>query len=193
VERSQPARDSAEYAETVAEVFVETVRKASSAAMCCEHEHEEITPSLMECLQYVYLHGSSPVREIAAGLEVSVSAASQLVDRLVRRGLATRRENAEDRRLTSVELSDTGVEAVRQMRERRLRWFESVLGAMPRSRRSALLDGLESFLRVALASEENIDHACVRCGLEHVQFCVVNRIKSERSEVKRFPASGAVD
>ncbi len=185
VEHSHPVRDSAEYAEIIAEVFVEAVRKKATAAMCCDYESEEITPSLMECLQYVYLHGPSPVREIACGLEVSVSAASQLVDRLVRKGLTTRRENEEDRRLTSVELTETGAELVRQMRERRLRWFESVVNAMPESKRRSFLDGLEGFLKVALAGEENIDRACVRCGMVHVPFCVVNRIKSERSEVKR--------
>lgn len=165
----------------IAEVFVETVRKAATDAMRCEYGSEEITPSLMECLQYVYLNGPSPVREIASGLEVTVSAASQLVERLVRKGLATRSENAEDRRLTSVELSPEGAELVRQMRKRRLGWFESVVSAIPEQHRGAFLDGLESFLHVALARGDNIDRACVKCGLRHAPFCVVNKLKSERS------------
>ena len=185
MEHLQPARESAEYAELVAEVFVETVRKAATKAMHCEYGDEEITPSLMECLQYSYLHGASPIREIACGLEVTVSAASQLVDRLVRKGLATRRESKSDRRQTEVELTPAGAELVKQMRQRRLQWFERIVGEMPESRRGSFLDGLESFLKVALAGEQNLDRACSRCAITHAPFCVVNRLKAERSGTER--------
>lgn len=171
------SKNSAEYAEIIAEVFIETVLKSADKVMCCEHEQEEITPSLMECLQYVHLHGASPVRGIACGLEISLSAASQLVDRLVKKGLATRHESETDRRLTEVELTNAGQDLVKQMRQRKSEWFESILQAMPEDSRSAFREGLEGFLRVALASEENIDRACVRCGIEHVPFCVVTQVK----------------
>jgi len=182
VERSQLSRDSAEYVEVIAEVFVETVRKAAADAMCSEYGNEEITPSLMECLQYLYLHGPSSIRNIACGLEITLSAASQLVDRLVKKGLVSRRENENDRRLTRVEISDVGADLVSRMRERRYKWFESMINAMPESKRRSFLDGLESFLKVALTAEKNIDRACVRCGIPHMPFCVINKLKSERSE-----------
>ena len=188
MERAGLARDSSQYAEIIAEVFVETVGKSAREAMSCEHGHEEITPSLMECLQYVYLHGASPVRKIAWGLEVSLSAASQLVDRLVKKGLVTRRENESDRRLTEVELTSAGTQVVKQMRKRRSEWFALIVQSMPRSKRQALTEGLEGFLKVALANEENIDRACVRCG-EHAPFCVVNKIKSQRAKIREEPES----
>jgi len=181
VERNEVARDSAEYAEIIAEVFVETVVKATNSAMYCEYDQEEITPSLMHCLHYLYLHGPDSVRDIAAGLEISLSAASQLVDRLVKKGLVTRKENEDDRRLTSVELASAGSVLVEQMRERRSKWFESIIDQMPEAKRCALLDGLEGFLKVSLAHEVNIDRACVKCGMVHVPFCVVNKVKNERA------------
>jgi DNA-binding MarR family transcriptional regulator len=185
VRSAEIARGSSEYVELIADVFVETVRRAMAGAMCCESEHEEITPALMQCLQHVYLHGSSPVREIAAGLEISLSAVSQLVDRLVKRGLATRRENEEDRRLIEVDITDAGQELVRGMRERRSKWFESVVGSMDEESRSALLEGMERFLRIALAHEKNIDHACAKCGIQHAPFCVINEVKAERNHSER--------
>ena len=188
MERAGLARDSSQYAEVIAEVFVETVGKSAREAMSCEHGHEEITPSLMECLQYVYLHGASPVRKIAWGLEVSLSAASQLVDRLVKKCLVTRRENESDRRLTEVELTSAGTQVVKQMRKRRSEWFALIVQSMPRSKRQAFTEGVEGFLKVALANEENIDRACVRCG-EHAPFCVVNKIKSQRAEIREEPES----
>jgi DNA-binding MarR family transcriptional regulator len=179
VEHSDISRDSAEYAEIVAEIFVETVRK-SAGKLTCPDSDAEVTPALMECLQYVYLHGASPIREIAGGLEMSLSGASQLVERLVQKSLVTRRENEGDRRLTKVELTEAGNEAVRQMRRRKSEWFEAILAAMPQSLRKAFREGLESFLGVALANEDDFDRACVRCGMEHVPFCVVNKVKSKR-------------
>ncbi len=178
----ETTRESPEYAEMIADVFVEAVRKATAAAMCCEHGEEEITPSLMQCMQYVFLRGPSPMREIAAGLEVSLSAVSQLVDRLVRKGLMTRQENQLDRRLAQVGLTPSGESLVRQMRERRSEWFESIAGAMPDEKRQAFLEGIEGFLRIALAREGNIDRACVRCGMEHTPLCVISEVKAERAE-----------
>lgn len=185
MERATPSRNSSEYAEMLADVFVETVRKAAVGAVHSEPGGEEITPSLMQCLQFVYLHGDSPVREIASGLGITLSAASQLVDKLVKRGLATRRESEDDRRLTRVGLTECGATVVRQARDRRSAWFESMLDAMPEPRRKALVEGMESFLRAALAREDNIDRACVKCGLEHNTFCVISKLKAERGEGTR--------
>lgn len=179
VEREDASRDSAEYAEMVAEVFVETMRKSVSKNASCVTD-AEITPALTECLQYVYLHGPSPIRQIAAGLEMSLSGASQLVERLVKKNLVTRRDNEQDRRLTSVELTAEGEEHVRSTRQKRSEWFDAILEGMPHSQRKAFREGLEGFLRVALANEDNVDRACVRCGIEHTAFCVVSKVKSKR-------------
>lgn len=180
MKNSDVARDSAEYAEMIAEFFVETVRKAATQAMRCDYECDEITPSLMEALQHVYLHGGAPIREVAAGLEVTLSAASQLVDRLFRKGLVTRSENESDRRQSRVELTEAGRTVVTEMRRRRSAWFHSIVGAMPESERMAFLEGLESFLQVSLSGEENLDRACIKCGMQHVPFCVIRKIKVER-------------
>ena len=184
MEHSKSTRDSAQYVETIAEVFVETVQKSAVKAMCRENEHSEITQSLMECLEYVYLHGEPPIREIAFGLEMSLSAASQLVERLAKKDLVTRREDVSDRRLAKVGLTDAGEAVVSEMRERRSKWFTSVVDAMPESKRHAFLEGLEGFLKIALSSQENIDRVCVRCGIEHVPYCVVSKVKIQRAEAR---------
>ncbi len=188
LENNEIARDSTQYVEIIAEVFVEAFRKATRSSMGCECGGEEITPALIECLQYGFLHGAPSIREIANGLEISLSGASQLVERLVKKELVTRREDTADRRLTKVELTDAGREVVRQMRDRRSKWFESIVSAMPETKRKSFVDGLERFLQVALASEDNIDRACVRCGMEHVTFCVVNKVRAERNpqRIKEF-------
>ena len=139
----------------------------------------------MECLQFVYLHGSSPIREIAAGLEVSLSAASQLVDRLVKINMVTRSQSKSDRRLTEVELTEAGQTAVREMRQRKSEWFDSILEAMPHSDKMALRDSLESFLAFALETRDDADRACVRCGIGNVQSCIINKLKNKYNTTQR--------
>jgi DNA-binding MarR family transcriptional regulator len=179
MQREHASPDSAQYAEMVAEVFMETLRK-SSGRLACPEGDADLTPALMECLQYVYLHGPAPIRQIAGGLQISLSAVSQLVDRLVRKGMVTRGENEQDRRLTSIELTEAGRESVRQMRRRKSEWFDGILEAMPHSQRRAFREGLESFLKIALRGEDGVERACARCSMEHAAFCVVNKVRSKR-------------
>jgi hypothetical protein len=50
---------------------------------------------------------------------------------------------------------------------------------MPEDERRAFMEGIEGFLSVALAGQENIDWACAKCG-EIASFCVVRKVKEGR-------------
>ena len=177
-------RDSKQYAEVLAEVFLDTVRRAEADVAESEMSKQDITPSLLECLQYVYLHGPSHIGEIARGLEITLPAGSQLVDKLVKRELATRRESNTDRRTIAVELTAAGRAAVRAFRKQKSEWFASVIESLSRDEMQAFVDGLEGFLGAALEDDESVDHACVRCGMKSVPFCIVKRIKDQRSNAR---------
>jgi len=172
------SRESSEYSGALAELFVEIITKAEREALsCCESE--EVTLSLVECLRHIRWHNTCSVNQIAFALGVSVSAASQLVERLVKKGLASRRENEADRRLTVVCIEPAGLEIVDKVRGRVSEWFEKALADMQPERKSALVDGLEGFIGAALSGESEVERACARCGMEHVAFCVVNRLKKD--------------
>jgi len=168
-------KDSVEYFEILAGIFAELVRKSSSARE--SQGSDDITPSLIQCLQHIYLHGPSSIRKIATGLSITFPAASQLVDRLVKKGLATREEGKEDRRFASVNLTDEGRAVVLEARAVRSRWLKDILDKMPGEKRRALVDNLEEFIMAVLETTENIEEACIRCGIDHLAFCVVNKAK----------------
>lgn len=65
------------------------------------------------------------VQELRSDLGITVGAASKLVDRLERDGLATRRTHPDDRRSSLVDLTSSGEEAVSRGRE----LLESALAA----------------------------------------------------------------
>jgi DNA-binding MarR family transcriptional regulator len=168
-------RDSEDYLELLAEVFSEIVQKGAENRYVAKASDGEVTHALMQCLQYIYLHGPCSIRRIAEGLSVSVPASSQLVDRLAHRELVSRHESEEDRRLTRVELTDAGRDVVRQARSERGEWFKQVCERLPRERRSALMEGLEEFILLAATTEQDVEKACVKCGIDHLAFCVLNR------------------
>lgn len=169
-------KDSAEYAKIVSEVFAEVVRRSTIGPSASS---ADITPALLQALEYIFLHGSSPIRKIAAGLSVSVSAASQLVDRLVHKELVTRVETEQDRRQAAVDLTDRGRELISRSRQERTEWMENVLAGMTKERRNMLVESLEEFIRIAISAEQDIESACVHCGVEHLAFCVLNKAYQE--------------
>lgn len=174
MDESLPSRESNEYAAVLSEVFSAFVR--DSLAHSTADPSLGITPALAECLEFVYLHGVVSVGRIAEGLNVTEPAASQLVDRLVRLELAARGEDAHDRRLSRVSLTESGVEAAVRNRAARKAAFTRALDRIPSDKRRAFVESLEAFLTAAIGDEEDIEKFCNRCGIDHVAFCVLNRI-----------------
>jgi DNA-binding MarR family transcriptional regulator len=168
-------RDSVDYLELLAEVFAQIVQKGFDGKSVTKAADGEVTPALMQCLQYIYLHGACSIGRIAEGLSVSVPASSQLVDRLAHKGLISRHGSEEDRRMTRIELTESGINVVRQARSERGQWFRELCEKLPVERKSALMDGLEEFISLALTTEDDVDKACVKCGIDHLAFCVLNR------------------
>lgn len=68
------------------------------------------------------------LRSLAAELNISPSAASQQVDKLVERGLLTRTQVRSDRRRVSLELTELGRDATRALSRAARGYLESVLG-----------------------------------------------------------------
>lgn len=74
-------------------------------------EERDITFPQLRILFRVRLHPDIDLRSLADGLEISPSAASQQVDKLVERGLVGRSEDPQDRRRLRLTLTDSGEEA----------------------------------------------------------------------------------
>lgn len=177
-------RQSAEYFEILSEVFAGLVARSQASREGCG----DITPSLVQCLQFIYLHGPSTIRKIASGMSITVPAASQLVERLVQKNLVTREHSTEDRRRARVELTEHGRLAIIEARSARIKWLDDLLVKLPDEKREALVDSLEEFIRIALESSSNSEDACARCGIDHLAFCVVNtaRVASTGEQIKDY-------
>jgi DNA-binding MarR family transcriptional regulator len=165
-------RDSVEYLDILSQVFTGLTRRMPDQRTL---ESEGITPALSQCLEFVYLHGPSTIGKIADGLSISLPAASQLVDRLVKKGLVTRETSIEDRRRARAWLTDRGRLVIMRVRSTRSLWLRHVLDRMPEDRRKMLIDNLEEFIRLAIEVNGSAGDACVHCGIGHLAFCIVNK------------------
>jgi DNA-binding MarR family transcriptional regulator len=168
-------KESAAYAEHVVDLFAEILHKIITTRPLNE-VGADVTPSLAQELQFLYQHEVCSVRDIAQGLSMTYSAASQLTDRLVRKALVTRRENERDRRLSEIRLTDKGRELVERIRLRRVLGMSQVLDRMQPDQGRALVENLEVFIAAALIDEKAALETCSHCGRDHTPECVINEV-----------------
>ena len=98
-------------------------------------------------LHFLHAEGAQSVSAIAHHLHLSLAATSHLIERLVGRGLLTRREDPADRRQKLVGLADEGVALVRGVQAEAVASINGLLDAVP----SDLRRRLDADLREVLA------------------------------------------
>lgn len=89
---------------------------AMNAAGCAQGPR--ITPSQWGVLMLIAHGDNSAVKDIAKSLDITSSAATQLVDGLVSSGYVVRKEDAKDRRRVALILSSTTKSHVAKMKKR---------------------------------------------------------------------------
>ncbi len=86
------------------------------------------------------------LKEAAESVHVSLPAASRVVDDLVRRGFVLRNEDAEDRRMKRVRLTDAGGAVIRRLNAARLIGFESFAQTLTGTEHEQLAQALATLL-----------------------------------------------
>jgi DNA-binding MarR family transcriptional regulator len=86
------------------------------------------------------------LKEAAELIHLSMPAASRTVDDLVRRGLLERHEDADDRRMKRVSLTDSGRSAIGRLNAAKLSGLEQFTQGLTDAERPALADALKRLL-----------------------------------------------
>ncbi|MET7290277.1 MarR family transcriptional regulator [Streptomyces sp. NPDC005573] len=107
------------------------------------------SPSQMRVLLMLEHQDGINLRTLADSLASTPPSTSRLCDRLVAAGFVERVISPADRREVRLHLSDRGRAFLDDLRERRERELQAVLELMPAAKRTALLEGLESFCDTA--------------------------------------------
>ncbi|MGO8670561.1 MAG: MarR family winged helix-turn-helix transcriptional regulator [Capsulimonadaceae bacterium] len=87
-------------------------------------------------------NGATTMSDLGHALGISMSAVTQVSDRLVRAGLAARVPDADDRRIRQLMLTEHGIEVMRERRMRRVQDAVIALQAVPPERRERIVMAL---------------------------------------------------
>ncbi|HTW09094.1 MAG TPA: MarR family transcriptional regulator [Acidimicrobiales bacterium] len=110
---------------------------------------DDVTLVQYRVLVELAARGPQRLADLAAVLEVDPSTATRMCDRLVRKGLVTRRRASADRRIVRVSLAPAGRELVADVTRRRRDELAAILARMPDEDRHPVLRALRAFADAA--------------------------------------------
>lgn len=100
------------------------------------------------------------VSDLAEALDMSIASASALVDRMARRGLVSRRDDAEDRRTVLVGLAGRGRRILEALERGSSEHFTRLFERMTDEERGALATTLRAFIRLSGRAAPRITQKC---------------------------------
>jgi DNA-binding MarR family transcriptional regulator len=106
----------------------------------------ELTYAQAQVLFHVAQHPGCPMGQVAKAFNVTLSAITQIVDRLVQKQLLTRVSNPTDRRVYMLELTTEGQALVHELEKLQVEVLEPVLQRLSTRDRDHLIKGLEKFV-----------------------------------------------
>ena len=117
-----------------------------------------ITVAQLKSLFFISHQGTTNLSKLAAVLGVTPTNVTGIVDRLVKKGLVTRTDSDQDRRILLLRATDDGEKLVAKLRERRKGHMSEVLTRMSVDELATLAQGFASLVKAVEAHErENKD------------------------------------
>ena len=133
-----------------AERLIDAVEMLIHRDMAPPKEHVEamlnFSPPEFRSLMWLGRHGMAVMSDFAQGIQVPLSTATRIVNRMVKKGLVVRRRSDLDRRIVEIDLSPVAYEHKNRFVAQRLATTERVVGALSREESETLLTLLEKAL-----------------------------------------------
>lgn len=167
--------NSTAYVEKISSLFGRIIINSLQTQIPEELADVDLTFQQMHAMIYASQHETCSVGDIASGLAISHPAAVKLIDRLQRKALVSKSEDSQDRRVSCVTLTELGQSIVGSVQAKRAETVSRALEGMTLEEQAGLINGLEKLLAATLETENLIESTCLRCGVGHLQTCVVNR------------------
>lgn len=114
----------------------------------------DLTMAQFKALYALHQHGAMAIGHLAELLDVGLSAASILVEKLVQHSMVERREDPADRRRSVVRLTTGGEQLITQVREGSHQLFREWCARLNSTHLKALAQGLDALAQVALAQSQ---------------------------------------
>jgi DNA-binding MarR family transcriptional regulator len=116
----------------------------------------DITPPEFRSLIWLYRNGRSVMSAFAEGLDIPLSTATRIVNRLVKKGIAVRHRSDFDRRIVEVDLSPSAYEHAQRFRTKRLATLEQILAPLDPGESETVVALLEKGLQLSGPAEKSL-------------------------------------
>lgn len=126
-----------------------------------------VSMSQMHVLWLLQHHGEMPMSKLAVLLDVSLSNATGIIDRMAEHGLVERARVPDDRRVVLVRPTDAGRVAISETESTKRDRMRAVIRRLPAAERPIVLEALRS-LRRALSAE--VETAAGTSAAHHHHF-----------------------
>lgn len=161
-----------------AQIFTSAVSDLLEAQLDALSDHK-VTFSQIKLLKMVSLTEDYSISNVAQFLGVSTAAASRAVDRLVRRNLLQRTEDASDRRVVQLGLTAEGAELLDRYDESAQRMLSKVFESLPQDQLREASDFLDQ-LSVRIVERQNGEgRLCFRCGIHFRNRCLLRKVRRD--------------
>ncbi|MEP0765446.1 MAG: winged helix-turn-helix transcriptional regulator [Fimbriimonadia bacterium] len=166
--------DTVVLAERLSDQFARIMFRCMSERLVEELTAAEVTYPQLQVLHYVSRHSHVSVGDVAAGLDISYPSATNMIQRLGKKGLICKTEDPRDRRAVNITLSEKGARVVNWLDRERSTRFALILDKMEPAERQAFYCALGRFVCSAIDADiASPDELCLRCGQDRVDGCVV--------------------
>ncbi len=112
------------------------------------HEGLDLTYNQYKTLLTIAGSGSCSLGDLGRDLEVAMSSASQMVDRLVAQGLVERQQDADNRRQVIIRLTPRGQELIGELRSGILDRYRKLLKQLEPTEQEELVAAFETIARI---------------------------------------------
>jgi DNA-binding MarR family transcriptional regulator len=112
-----------------------------------------VTVPQLKSLFFISHEGTTNLSKLASRLGTTPTNVTGIVDRLLKKGLLTRTESGQDRRILLLKLTEDGEKLVAKLRERRRGYMSEVLDHMSQDELAVLVQGL-TFMAKAAENQE---------------------------------------
>jgi DNA-binding MarR family transcriptional regulator len=148
------SKSPAEVVENVDEELVDAVLQASRslvavAARSLVNLAEDVTLPQYRVLVEIAARGPQRVADLSNVLGIDPSTGTRMCDRLVRKGLVSRRRIQTDRRTVRISLAPAGRELLLEVSKRRRAELASILTRLAERDRRPVVDALRAFAEAA--------------------------------------------
>ena len=112
------------------------------------HEGLDLTYNQYKMLLTIYDKGSCPLNQLARELQIAMSSASEMVDRLVNLGIVARTTAAGDRRQVVIHTTEQGEELIRELQSGIVENYRLLLDRLSPQDQERLVQSFETLAEI---------------------------------------------